>query len=83
MLSVRSKGTSCKRNLRNGAVLAIAQTTQLVNFPLVQEVAEHVQKLVVALKVRNRDITNWSIIMIPISLTCYRLQKIMTGALKS
>ncbi|CAE7204694.1 unnamed protein product [Rhizoctonia solani] len=39
-----------KRNLRNGALLAVSEAAKLVNIPLAHDVARHIQQIAVALK---------------------------------
>ncbi|CAE7140263.1 unnamed protein product, partial [Rhizoctonia solani] len=39
-----------KRNLRNGALLAISEAAKLVNIPLAHDVARHIQQIAVAFK---------------------------------
>ncbi|KAH7338402.1 hypothetical protein B0J17DRAFT_755985 [Rhizoctonia solani] len=51
MPSTRQNITFRKRNLRNGALLAVSEAVKLVNIPLAQDVARHVRQIAVALKV--------------------------------
>lgn len=46
----QTNATQRRRNVRNGAFLAFAETAQLVNVPLAHDVAGHLHKLFVALK---------------------------------
>ncbi|KAF8754466.1 hypothetical protein RHS01_06107 [Rhizoctonia solani] len=39
-----------KRQIRNGALLAVSEAAKLINVPLAQDVAKHVKQLIVALK---------------------------------
>ncbi|KAG8755204.1 hypothetical protein FRC11_006192 [Ceratobasidium sp. 423] len=50
MPSTRQRTTFRKRNLRNGALLAISEAAKLVNIPLAQDVARHIKQVAVALK---------------------------------
>ncbi|CAE6418274.1 unnamed protein product [Rhizoctonia solani] len=50
MPSTRQRTTFRKRNLRNGALLAVSEAAKLVNIPLAQDVARHIKQVAVALK---------------------------------
>ncbi|CAE7232934.1 unnamed protein product [Rhizoctonia solani] len=55
MPSARQRATSRKRNLRNGALLAVSEAAKLVNIPLARDVARHVQQIAIALKAPRTD----------------------------
>ncbi|CAE7169709.1 unnamed protein product [Rhizoctonia solani] len=50
MPSTRQRTTSRKRNLRNGALLAVSEAVKLVNIPLAHDIARHIQQIAVSLK---------------------------------
>ncbi|CAE7085229.1 unnamed protein product [Rhizoctonia solani] len=50
MPSTHQRTTFRKRNLRNGALLAVSEAAKLVNIPLAHDVARHIQQIAVALK---------------------------------
>ncbi|CAE7185642.1 unnamed protein product [Rhizoctonia solani] len=50
MPSTRQRTTFRKRNLRNGALLAVSEAAKLVNIPLAHDVARHIQQIAIVLK---------------------------------
>ncbi|KAH7338404.1 hypothetical protein B0J17DRAFT_706744 [Rhizoctonia solani] len=56
MSTARQRAAGRKRNIvRNGALLVISEAAKLVNIPLAQDVARHVQHAVSSLKVPNEN----------------------------
>ncbi|KAG8730470.1 hypothetical protein FRC11_006617 [Ceratobasidium sp. 423] len=50
MPSTRQRIALHKRNLRNGALLAVSEAAKQINIPLAQDVARHIQQVAIALK---------------------------------